>query len=234
MADPTTPVLRSNLRASSPAADQQARRFAGGSDEAGAQAAVRGVVLTGGASRRMGADKALVPVDGVPMAVRAARALVDGGAGPVAAVGGDGAALEALGLAWLPDDHPGQGPLGAVLTALRAAGAPAVGGGATAPPGGVVVLACDVPFVSAATVAALVAAAPPSVVAAAGPSGRPEPLVAWYGLASYDVLARAFAAGERSVRAALAGLPVATVAVADERELANVNRPEDLELGARS
>ena len=36
-----------------------------------------GAVLTGGKSRRMGRDKALVEVDGEPMALRVAHALVE-------------------------------------------------------------------------------------------------------------------------------------------------------------
>ena len=50
-----------------------------------------GAVLCGGASRRMGTDKALVEVDGVPMAERVAGALHAGGCAPVVFVGGDGA-----------------------------------------------------------------------------------------------------------------------------------------------
>ena len=41
-----------------------------------------GVVLTGGASTRMGSDKAFVTVDGVPMAVRVADALWEAGCRP--------------------------------------------------------------------------------------------------------------------------------------------------------
>jgi molybdopterin-guanine dinucleotide biosynthesis protein A len=78
----------------------------------------------------MGRDKAFVVVDGEPMVVRVARALRGAGADEVVAVGGDEARLSALGLAHLPDDHPGEGPLGGVLTALRLVGAgsgPAIG-----------------------------------------------------------------------------------------------------------
>ena len=55
-----------------------------------------GVVLTGGASRRMGRDKALLPVDGVPMAVRVATAMIAAGAHPVVALGGDADGLREL------------------------------------------------------------------------------------------------------------------------------------------
>lgn len=81
-----------------------------------------GAVLCGGASRRMGRDKALVVVDGVALARRVADALAAGGCSRLLAVGGDGPALAALGLDPVPDRWPGEGPLGGLATALGAAG----------------------------------------------------------------------------------------------------------------
>jgi len=107
-----------------------------------------GAVLCGGASRRMGRDKALVPIDGVALARRVADALVAGGCSRVLAVGGDGPALVALGLEPVPDRWPGEGPLGGLATALGAANE-----------GDVLVLApCDLLHPSAAAVATLLAA----------------------------------------------------------------------------
>lgn len=80
-----------------------------------------GAVLCGGASRRMGRDKALVEVDGVALARRVADALRAGGCDVVLAVGGDAPALGALGLAPVPDRWPGEGPLAGLATALAAA-----------------------------------------------------------------------------------------------------------------
>src|SRR5688572_7864759 len=77
-------------------------------------------VLCGGVSRRMGTDKALVEIDGTPMAVRVARALTAAGARRVIAVGGDARALASAGLEVVPDLEPGAGPLGGVVTALDA------------------------------------------------------------------------------------------------------------------
>ncbi len=82
---------------------------------------VTGVILTGGASRRMGADKALVEVDGVAMAARVASALAAGGCDPVVCQGGDPTLLAALGMTVLADTHPGGGPVAGILDALSAA-----------------------------------------------------------------------------------------------------------------
>lgn len=111
--------------------------------------ALVGAVLCGGASRRMGRDKALVEVDGVPLARRVADALVAGGCSRVLAIGGDAAALGALGLEPVADRWPGEGPLGGLATAM--AGAVDVAG-----EGAVLVLApCDLVTPSPAAITAL-------------------------------------------------------------------------------
>ena len=84
-----------------------------------------GAVLAGGASSRMGADKAFIAVGGVPMVLRAVTALRAAGADPVAVVGGDGPRLQGLGLSYISDRYPGEGPLGGIITALGARRRPA-------------------------------------------------------------------------------------------------------------
>src|SRR5689334_22185370 len=76
------------------------------------------VILTGGASTRMGRDKALVPIDGVAMAVRVARALRTAGADDITCVGGDLAGLSAQALDAIPDEWPGEGPVAGLLTGM--------------------------------------------------------------------------------------------------------------------
>lgn len=79
----------------------------------------------------MGRDKGLLPVDGVPMAVRVEMALRAAGAAEVVAVGGDAPALTALGLTVVADDMSllGPGP-----DASSTPSAPSRGRGASGPP----------------------------------------------------------------------------------------------------
>lgn len=161
---------------------------------------VSGAVLTGGASTRMGMDKAML------MAHVAVAALEAAGVREVVTIGG--AAGE------LPDDHPGEGPLGAIITALR-----------RAPDDAVVVLACDLPLIDGPTVAAVLAALGPGDDAAAP---RGEPLCAVYRRSCLPTLERLFSEGERSPRRALAALRVATVDVPDPSRLTDADTPDQL------
>src|SRR3954465_1638828 len=150
----------------------------------------------------MGRDKALVEVDGRALARVAADALLAAGATDVVVIGGDPDRLGALGLQVHPDDHPGEGPLGAIRTAL----------GLADPAGAsddiVMVLACDMPAVDAATVASVVdalAARPDADGAVPMLDGRRQILPAAYRRRLRSRLAEAFAAGERAPRHALMG-----------------------------
>src|SRR3954464_995152 len=84
---------------------------------------IAAAVLAGGASRRMGADKATLEVGGVALALRVLAAAA-GVADPVALVAPAGHPATSLGGRVLPD--PGQGPLAAVAAALAGLDAPRV------------------------------------------------------------------------------------------------------------
>jgi molybdopterin-guanine dinucleotide biosynthesis protein A len=179
-----------------------------------------GAILTGGQSRRMGRDKATLPIGGVPMALRIARALAPA-LDPVVAVGRPEPELAAGGLSVVVDEHPGQGPLGGILTAFTWSPAPLL-----------VVVACDLVDVDAATASALVAAleADPAlaVATAAREPGDAQPLcAAWRIELAAPVLTSAFAAGERAIRRAWSGLERVAVPVEPDR-VRNVNAPSDV------
>jgi molybdenum cofactor guanylyltransferase len=176
-------------------------------------AAPIGAVLCGGASRRMGLDKATIQLAGVAMARRIADTLEAAGCSRVVAIGGEMASLRDLGLEYVDDEFPGEGPLGGVLTALAVA-APAV------------VVACDLPSLRSATVASLVAALDGHDAAVAF-SDRAEPLCAVWSGPCAAVLRGRFDAGERAMHRAIDGLDIAWVTV-PATDLHNVNTPDDL------
>jgi molybdopterin-guanine dinucleotide biosynthesis protein A len=165
----------------------------------------------------MGRDKATLRVDGVPMAARVAQALRLAGADPVVAVGGDQVALEALGLTWVADRYPGEGPLGGILSAFAAVGHDAL----------VAIVATDLPDLDASVVEALVAGLGAHDVAVAG-GENPEPLCGvWRVSTCASVATGAFEQGERAVHRALAALDRVVVPVL-AHHLRNVNHPDDL------
>jgi len=179
-----------------------------------------GIVLAGGASKRMGRDKALVELDGHALVSIGAAAMQAAGADHVLVVGGDEDGVRALGLDWIPDEHPGEGPLGGVISGLRASPHPLA-----------VVLACDMPRIDADTVERLVAALveqPQAMAAVAVADEQRQALTAAYRHRILPILERAFAAGERAPRRALEAVRVVEVAGLDPERLADVDRPEDL------
>lgn len=150
-----------------------------------------GVVLAGGASRRMGRDKAALAVDGETLAARAARRLL--GVCPRVAIADGGRGL-VPGLPSLPD-APAAGPAAGILGAARAwPGHP------------LLVLACDLPRVPEALLRELVRRLPVAARGGAGAAAEPdwvvprwerglEPLCALYRPAALAALAAAVERG---------------------------------------
>jgi len=170
-----------------------------------------GAVLAGGGSRRMGRDKASLHVDGEAMAMRVAHALAAAGCDPVVAVGGAGVA----GLETVPDAHPGEGPLGGVITALRHLGVDTV------------IAACDLPDLDARTVEIVGAAPSHAVTVRVATTDRSQPHLARWPIALLPRLEQQFADGERSLRAVLATVDVEDVPVDPDR-LTDLDTPDDL------
>jgi molybdopterin-guanine dinucleotide biosynthesis protein A len=164
----------------------------------------------------MGRDKALLPFRGSTLAGSIARE-VAAAAGSVTLVGNAG--LGRAGLGAIPDLYPGEGPLGGILTALTHSAADWN-----------LVVACDMPFAQAAFLRRLIDAASQSGADALlprGPSGLPEPLCAVYHRRALPVIHGHFAGGTRKVTAALEGLAVVSLEVAEVALFQNLNTPED-------
>ena len=159
----------------------------------------------------MGRDKARLPFRGGDL-VSTVAAEVARAAGNVTLVGHPE-------LPSIPDRYPGQGPLGAILTALQDTTADWN-----------LIVACDMPEVSAAFLGELLARAlrsQASVVLPCGPDGLPQPLCAVYHRRALATMEEHFAGGVRQVTAALAGLAIERFAVAQLSLFQNVNTPED-------
>ena len=181
-----------------------------------------GAVLAGGASRRMGVDKAFAEVDGRPMVMVAVDALVGGGALAVQIIGGDVDRLLASGLQAVPDRWPGEGPLGGVIQAL--------GWGQELAVDHVMVLACDLPRASSATVRALVdrASGSPDSIVVPVVEGRTQWLHACWPTRALGVLQEAFVGGERAPHRALEGLSLLEVRGLEANSLADADWPSDV------
>jgi molybdopterin-guanine dinucleotide biosynthesis protein A len=124
-----------------------------------------------------------------------------------------------LGYPVLPDRSPGVGPVGGIESALSYTAADWN-----------LVLACDMPGISAEFLRGLLDAAERAGAAAlvpASPSGRLEPLSAVYHRRCLATLRRALEAGVRKVADALAGLEVARFATDDVACFENLNTPEE-------
>ena len=176
-----------------------------------------GFVLAGGASRRMGEDKALLPIGNQTLVERVASE-VRAAAGDVTLVGGGGR-YSRFGYATVDDLYPGEGPLGGIITALRHSGAELN-----------LIVACDMPGIRAEALRRLLGCArrsAASVVVLETGDGRAHPLCGVYGLDVLDRLELTFAAGVRSLQEALRSEAVERVPAPDERWAANVNTPEE-------
>lgn len=186
-----------------------------------------GVLLAGGTGSRFGSvAKGLTPFADARVCDAALRALHDSCDTVVIAANDPAAAQWFPGLRIVRDATPHLGALGALTTALHAAGDATV-----------VVCAWDLPLVEARVLQALAdvvdAGAPACVPVHA--DGQPEPLVAAYAPACAREAARLLAEGERAAQAlctAVAGVPwpIATHLQPDDaqRIFHNVNTRDDL------
>ena len=185
-----------------------------------------GAILAGGRALRFGGrPKGLELVAGARIVDRVAAALRDV-ATDVLLIGAPQSVAATLpGCRAIPDEAPGDGPLGAIVTALRAAG------------GDVMVVAWDMPFVTAEVLRPLLDAPPGAHAVLWENEGFVEPLCGLYRFGALELLASAFAAGERSPRAALDRLRVhlLTCTASDATSpFTSVNTAEQLDAARRA
>ncbi len=179
------------------------------------------VILTGGSSRRMGRDKALLPYDGGTFL----QTLIDrfSQGGPVGVSVDRAGRFPIRGAAELVDGFPGQGPLNGVVSGFRATTEDAL-----------LLTAVDLPFADPALASKLNELRGGADVCALrfGPK-RIEPLFAIYGRGCLAPAEECLSKGRRSLLALFECVSV-RYAVPEElpgfdlsRIFTNVNTPED-------
>ena len=179
---------------------------------------VAGVILAGGrASRFGGRPKGLEYVGGRRIADRVLDALRSVTSDVVLA-GADEEVARALGVRAVADAGAGLGPLGGIAGALAATG------------NDVLVVAWDMPWVTAAALRPLLESPADGTGNAWRVGGEVEPLCALYRQRALAPLRAMLAAGERRARAGAEalGLTLLDASGLDARTFASINTPGDL------
>jgi molybdenum cofactor guanylyltransferase len=184
-----------------------------------ASSGLRSLVLAGGASTRMGVDKAFLDYHGEPQVRFLARALSRVSDQVCVSVRRDQPPDPRFdGLKLLRDRDEGIGPLEGLLRAF-----------AHAPRAAWLVVAVDMPYVTASTLLRLVAFRDTAAHATSFRSpqtGLPEPVLAIYEPAILPVLENAKAIGRYSLML-LRDVPIRLIEAEDAHELWNVNDADD-------
>jgi molybdenum cofactor guanylyltransferase len=167
----------------------------------------------------MGRDKALLPYRGRVLVAHVA-AVVEEALGPAGhvAILGEPDCYRDLGYPVHADLIPNCGPLGGIVTALK-----------LTQTDWNLVVACDMPTLTATSLRMLVARTLESqanCIAASGPTGEPEPLCALYHRRALPALDRALRDKRFKMKDLLTELELESVAF-PAAALANVNTPEE-------
>lgn len=175
-----------------------------------------GYVLAGGASSRMGRDKALLDWNGLPLVVHLA-ATVQQTVGSVTIVGSP-EKYGNLGFSIVPDRESGCGPLEGIRTALEHSTADWN-----------LIVACDMPYLNPELLRGLLEDAELRNADCLMPKG--QPLCAVYHRRCLPMIERELQKGVRKVRQALNDLHVGLYETAEVLCFQNMNRPEDWPMG---
>lgn len=187
---------------------------------------VIGLVLVGGASSRMGQDKATLDFNGRQLASVAVQALHGAGVETVATVGH----FDIDGAHRCNDLFPGAGPLGGIVSGIE--WAIDYSNANQLRLRSVVILACDLPFVDVAALTALLDA---SNAADAGTDGvlgcdaeRSQPLFSLMQRSAFGPIRSAFNNGARSPMQVFASLALSVAPAIRDGRLADVDTPDQL------
>jgi molybdopterin-guanine dinucleotide biosynthesis protein A len=184
---------------------------------------VGGIVLSGGKSRRMGVDKALLPYNGITL-LEHVLGIVRAAAGETIVVAdvADKYVLKA-GTRVVGDLYPDTGPLGGIITGLTYAADEFN-----------LVVACDMPFLQPALLKRLIEAVEGYDAAVPEINGRLEPLCAAYNKRATEKLWVMLESGELAVHKAVCTLNIVRIGEEELRcfdpelvSFSNWNTPDD-------
>ena len=170
------------------------------------------IILTGGQSRRMGRDKAALPLDGKPMALRLAECFAP--LGDVAFAVNEAGRFDTGGFAELVDRYPNQGPLNGLVSALYDSGEETV-----------LLLATDMPAVTTEAAAILAEAIGDHDACVYAD----EPLFGLYRRRCLPVAEECLKEGRNAMRGFLDRIDVLYVPLENKELALNLNTPEEYE-----
>lgn len=184
---------------------------------------VTGIVLAGGAGRRMGSPKPLLVLGGCTLIERVVAAVEPLVAG-VIVVTNDAESMAFLGLPTVPDAEPGRGPLMGLYSGLLACQTPHA-----------LAAACDTPFLSSALLEALIARRRPDALTLPETADGPQPMPGVYPTALAPSIAALLETGRAAMRDLVAEGPVELLTAEDVQALdpdgctfRDIDTPEDL------
>jgi molybdopterin-guanine dinucleotide biosynthesis protein A len=180
------------------------------------------VVLAGGKSRRMGKDKALLPIDGQPMIRSLVQSLIPLSKDVIVSVS-DGERHEELrqalpaGVRVVNDERPGQGPLMGIYAGLKASETDVN-----------LVVACDIPEIDPGFITEMRSfAGDYDVVAAVDKEGRPNALLALYRRSVIPLVKKQLDEGQRKIVLFYPQCRVKYVPLREGAWYRNINRMDD-------
>lgn len=182
-----------------------------------------GVIVAGGKSSRMGTNKALIELNGLPLIAHVARTMQHVFK-RVFIVADDAEPYRFLRLPVYPDIFKDSGPLGGIHAGFVHSGAKSI-----------FVAACDTPFISPALIEYIIHYPSEASVKVAQMDGEVHPLCGWYDRSTMPYVQQALEANQLQVKKVLCHLQAAEVPITNELPfyhpllLKNFNTPADFE-----
>jgi molybdopterin-guanine dinucleotide biosynthesis protein A len=184
---------------------------------------ITGVILAGGTNSRMGADKALLLLKGLPFIQRIAGVLKEVFE-HIVVISDHGTTYQFLGLSTYPDVEKQSGPLGGIHSALTHTDAPAI-----------FVVGCDTPYVTAGLIRYICDFESLDDIKIPIMNGQLQPLCAVYSRKTLKQIEENIKAGLLKVDFLLEKIHAAIIPITpnlpfyDKKLLTNINTAKDYE-----